>query len=297
MNTKKIIALIVVIALVGITLSYVYFNSTDLFEECKYLDDGTKICGDIELIDIINYTIYTTVETDYTYENLGEGFIQNDDSTNYYVKVNFLINSYDSIDEKKFIVNFLDNENNYLDSSWLRLDSLGKYPVTSNRSVVFTISKDSLGNNFDKVERISFRVSQTLKSENNRCSYGTTSKYLDDRLFGTWINESIEVNDTCPDLFREYTFYSNGTGLCSHGKFYWDTRVDHQHSEYIYVDMYSYNFDNLTNDYGQMEYEAWLSFEFDNNNEIVTFDNGLYRSGFDYCYPMNHSLDYTKQST
>jgi len=275
-----------------------YFTQPWLFEKCACLQDGTKVCGDTELVKIVNYTIYTTAETEFTYDKLGVGFIHNDKATNYYVRVNFSIdNIYEAVGEKKFIVNFLDHNDNYLDSSWYKLHDIGEWTgiLLQIRCVIFTISKDSMGDNFEKVEKISFRISDSLRSEDNRCYAYDFTKYHDQRLFGIWLNDSVPVNDTCPDLFREYTFYPNGTGMTSHGEFYWDTTVERWENEFIYVDIHSWKFNDIVSDNPHMEYEARLYFKFSNNNNTVKFDNGLYGGGYHYCYGFNYSLNYTKQ--
>ena len=71
MKDKKLIKIIVIliICLISILLIYYLFY----YEECTSLEDGTKVCGDIDSIEILNYTIYTTSETDFNYKNLGEG--------------------------------------------------------------------------------------------------------------------------------------------------------------------------------------------------------------------------------
>ena len=63
-----------------------------------------------------------------------------------------------------------------------------------------------MGENFGKVEKISFRISESVDSDENRCSQWISTQYHDERFFGIWTNNSNEINDSCADLFRYYTF-------------------------------------------------------------------------------------------
>jgi len=286
------IIVIVIIILCGISILYFYYNP---IEECIYLDDGAKVCGDVDCMLILNHSAYTTRETDYTYKVLGEGFVHSNEATNYYVKVEIFKNTSDSIDEKKLTIKFLDKDGNFLDSAWVEGDDIRIKWKTNSGNYTFSISRDSLGNNFDKVEKISFRISDYVQSENNKCGYFTETKYHDERFFGTWTNNSNEINDSCADLFRYYTFYSNGTGMCPHGKFNWDSVVSHGY-DYSYVDLTGYNYSALfDSSYNPYIYDAHLVFEFKNNNQIVTLDNGLFSGSYNYCHGFDFSLDYTKQ--
>ena len=286
---------IVAVILITIIVFYYLYN-IHFFEDYYLLDDGTKVQGDIVSIEVINYTVYTTGETDYNYENLGEGFIHNNKATSYYVSVHLKANTFDKIKEKKLTVYFLDKNGFILDSSWIELSgfSFNHTSKITTRPFILRIYKDSMGNNFNKAEKVSFRISESVDSIDNWCNRWLSTTYHDERFFGTWLNESVEVNNTCADLFREYSFYSNGTGISPHGKFYWETIIDHR-LDCSYVEMNIYDIKNLVDKNNMKWYEANLYFEFNNNNQTVNFDNVLRRSGFDYCYDSDYSLDYSKQ--
>ena len=113
------------------------------------------------------------------------------------------------------------------------------------------------------------------KNDDDTSDYIST--YYDERFFGTWINESSEINETCTSLFTEYTFYSNGTGMTPFGKIYWRNEIHHRHNDSVSLHIYSYYFEDTPYNYDY--YAVYPSYNFSNDNNTLmlkAFDEDLY---------------------
>lgn len=152
---KRIIFLIIsiVILLIGISLYL-------LPEKYTFMQDGTKVTGDIDKVEILNYTVFTYNQTNWPdTEYIGEGFIHTENATSYDVMVYYKNIANEKIEDFEMIISYYNIDNNLLESAAVnnmrQLSDLEKSEI----------SRTSFGQSmymmegFEKAERVSFHIS------------------------------------------------------------------------------------------------------------------------------------------
>jgi len=168
MKGKKTIILLIIsiiILSIGISINFIPENYT-------FLKDGTKVTGDIDKIEILNYTVYTYNRTWYPVFDLkfiGNGFIHSKNATWFEVMVYYKNIANEKLENISITIEYYDFNNTLLNSEEINnKEEISKLEKSETRSCFFEAFYAE--NNLEKAERVSFHI--------------TTSKFLDNNTIG-----------------------------------------------------------------------------------------------------------------
>ncbi|MGF3555138.1 MAG: hypothetical protein ACQXXF_07740 [Thermoplasmatota archaeon] len=171
MKRKKILILLaisIILLLIGVCIyliPYIHF----IPEKYTYLEDGTKVTGDTNKIEILNYTVFTyNVTNPPQSEYIGEGFIHSENATEFEVMVYYKNIANETIENMEITIQYYDINNNLLKSPPEYYGKKEIFPLEKSKTTrCFFYLSNYFYDDFEKVDHISFQILPTKTIDTN----------------------------------------------------------------------------------------------------------------------------------
>ena len=152
----KILSVVSIITLIIVVGLFVIFTT----ENYTQLADGTKVFGDFNKVEIIDYRVITQEYKDDQYQKIGSGFIKIANASRYLI--NITVRNIDSMYYVTIVARFYDSNNNLLCQKYGHVERTDAAPIYQNQILYFEIvyPKEDLEckDHFDDVDYISFFI-------------------------------------------------------------------------------------------------------------------------------------------
>jgi len=129
---------VIAVILVIFVMIYLLFFTDLLFEkDYLLLPDNTRVIGDIDKAEVVDYSVITRGQKDGHFYEIGEGFIHSDNTFSFRINVTVKNKGIDG--ELTLYVNFYDSNNNYL-GYYFEIMELEDIEGTIGQNLYFTSS-------------------------------------------------------------------------------------------------------------------------------------------------------------
>lgn len=125
-------------------------------EEFTTLEDGTKVYGDIDKLEILNYSVVTEKENHWDYQKIGDGFVHSEDASRYRVNITVKNIAGELLDRIRIDINYYDSLDNHLYSN-----QEYEWHLYMEETIEFSFTwyNSSYPSYFEHADHISFEIS------------------------------------------------------------------------------------------------------------------------------------------